>query len=378
MRIDPTKTQKESTYQVVLDTLSLSPCYHAFLITADVPEIYMQQFWFTISKIKDTSSYHFKLDKKKCRIGVEVFREVLQICPRLPKREFVKPPSHEEIEDFMFQSDNKETNSKRRENMPYPRFTNAIIQYFISKDKSISMRNIIFMHSIKNDSVLGTLKFVPKGTEKSTGKRKPTGIVIKDTPTVSKKKTPIQAQKHKGGSSEGAGSKPEVLDKPKGKSIHISEGADDDDDRQSDDERTESDNDKSVNLNKTDDEEESQKDVFVHTPDDYVPTNDESRDVDDEEYDRINDEMYDDVNVELKDAKLAAEGKGDEEMTNAEKVNVEHEEANQEVASAQVQVKAHATTTAAPATQKEKTNVPPIKFQSIYLIQLWQYISQPR
>ncbi|GJT51340.1 hypothetical protein Tco_0977497 [Tanacetum coccineum] len=71
MRIDPTKTQKEPTYQVVLDTLALSPCYPAFLITADVPEIYMQQFWFTISKIKDSSSYQFTLDKKKCIIGVE-------------------------------------------------------------------------------------------------------------------------------------------------------------------------------------------------------------------------------------------------------------------------------------------------------------------
>ncbi|GJV92427.1 retrovirus-related pol polyprotein from transposon TNT 1-94 [Tanacetum coccineum] len=77
MRIDPTKTQKEATYQVVLDTLSLSPCYNAFLIIANVPEIYMHQFWFTISKIKDSSSYQFKLDKKKCIIGVEVFRKVL-------------------------------------------------------------------------------------------------------------------------------------------------------------------------------------------------------------------------------------------------------------------------------------------------------------
>ncbi|GJX52043.1 ribonuclease H-like domain-containing protein [Tanacetum coccineum] len=44
MRIDPTKKQKEAKYQVVLDILKLSPCYNAFLITADVPQIYMQQF----------------------------------------------------------------------------------------------------------------------------------------------------------------------------------------------------------------------------------------------------------------------------------------------------------------------------------------------
>nr|GFA04545.1 hypothetical protein [Tanacetum cinerariifolium] len=78
-----------------------------------------------------------------------------------------------------------------------------------------------------------------------------------------------------------------------------------DDDQQGDDERTESDDVKSVDLNKTDDEEETQEDDFVHTTDDH-----------------------------LKDVELANEGKGDEEMTNADKVNVELKEVNQEVASA--------------------------------------------
>nr|GEW05837.1 reverse transcriptase domain-containing protein [Tanacetum cinerariifolium] len=61
---------------------------------------------------------------------------------------------------------------------------------------------------------------------------------------------------------------------------------------------------KSADLNKIDDEEE---DGFVHTPDDYLPTDDEN--VDDEEYDRINKETYSDVNIELKDASLKVKGK---------------------------------------------------------------------
>ncbi|GKA97860.1 putative reverse transcriptase domain-containing protein [Tanacetum coccineum] len=102
MRINPSKKpQKEPTYQVVLDSLALSHCYHAFLIAAEVSEIYMQQFWFTISKIKDSSSYQFKLDKKKCRIDVEVFRYILQICPKLHNQEFDEPPSDEEIVSFI-------------------------------------------------------------------------------------------------------------------------------------------------------------------------------------------------------------------------------------------------------------------------------------
>ncbi|GJY93577.1 hypothetical protein Tco_0509359 [Tanacetum coccineum] len=67
--------------------------------------------------------------------------------------------------DFIYQIDNIETSAKRRESMPYPRFTKAIIQHFISKDKSISMRNRLFMHSISNDSVLGVLKFFAKGED---------------------------------------------------------------------------------------------------------------------------------------------------------------------------------------------------------------------
>ncbi|GKF87282.1 hypothetical protein Tco_0258159, partial [Tanacetum coccineum] len=35
---------KEETFQVVLDALALTPCYPAFLITADVPEVFAQEY----------------------------------------------------------------------------------------------------------------------------------------------------------------------------------------------------------------------------------------------------------------------------------------------------------------------------------------------
>ncbi|GJS19885.1 hypothetical protein Tco_0448517 [Tanacetum coccineum] len=38
-RLNPGKIQREPTFQVVLDAPALTPCYYAFLITADVPEI---------------------------------------------------------------------------------------------------------------------------------------------------------------------------------------------------------------------------------------------------------------------------------------------------------------------------------------------------
>ncbi|GKA31157.1 hypothetical protein Tco_0717462 [Tanacetum coccineum] len=490
MRISPSKKpQKEPTYQVVLDALTLSPCYPAFLITAEVLKIYMEQFWFTISKIKESSSYQFKLDKKKCRFDVEVFRDILQICPRLPNQEFDEPPSDEEIvsffkelgykgdigsvtvvftnhmhrpwrtfdaiinkclskkttgldkirlsraqilwgtfyrkninfvdliwEDFMFQIDNRDSSAKRQENMPYPRLTKAIIQHYISKEKSISIRNRMFMHSVRDDSFLGTLKFAAKSkdtqvygalipeeminqkiqnsnsyktylafatgeaTPKKTRKwKKPASLskkqtlVITEEPVKKHKKAPAKAERNKGivlmseaalleevqmkkaikrskrekhlhqagGSDDGPGLEPEVLDEPKGNEYEYWGVSDDDDD--------------------------DQEDEFVHTPEDYVPIDDDINGVDDEEYRNINEEMYDDVNVKLKDAELADEGKGDEEMTDAEKVNAEHEEVNQADASAQVKDKAQATTTAAPAQVASSSRSVSSNYGSIFL-----------
>nr|GEV21101.1 hypothetical protein [Tanacetum cinerariifolium] len=65
-------------------------------------------------------------------------------------------------EHFMYQADNKEISSARKEYMPYPRFTKVIINHFISKDGTISMRNRINLYTIHDDTLLGTLKFVSK------------------------------------------------------------------------------------------------------------------------------------------------------------------------------------------------------------------------
>ncbi|GJV19684.1 hypothetical protein Tco_1368704 [Tanacetum coccineum] len=65
-------------------------------------------------------------------------------------------------EEFMYQADNREISSARKEHVPYPRFTKFIIDHFISKDNSISMRNIINLHTARDDSLLGALKFFSK------------------------------------------------------------------------------------------------------------------------------------------------------------------------------------------------------------------------
>ncbi|GKD50778.1 hypothetical protein Tco_1279754, partial [Tanacetum coccineum] len=61
----------------------------------------MHQFWNTINKIGNTDAYNFELDKKKCRVDTEVFREILQICPRLPNQEFDDLPSENDLVSFI-------------------------------------------------------------------------------------------------------------------------------------------------------------------------------------------------------------------------------------------------------------------------------------
>ncbi|GJU52066.1 hypothetical protein Tco_1221621 [Tanacetum coccineum] len=109
-RINPGMKPKESTYQVVLDALALTTCYHAFLITAEVPVIYMHPFWATVNKHK--ASYRFKIDNKKFSVNVEVFREIINICPRIPGAEPPKSKKPKTKSDSAISSE--ETPSKKK------------------------------------------------------------------------------------------------------------------------------------------------------------------------------------------------------------------------------------------------------------------------
>nr|GFA54668.1 hypothetical protein [Tanacetum cinerariifolium] len=90
---------KESTLQVVYDVLRRSPFFKAFLVTADVPEIYMQELW-AIAKLHQ-HSIRFKMDTKKNVLDLEEFREMLHISPRIPGQSFAKLPFEEEILEFL-------------------------------------------------------------------------------------------------------------------------------------------------------------------------------------------------------------------------------------------------------------------------------------
>ncbi|GKC63220.1 hypothetical protein Tco_1095818 [Tanacetum coccineum] len=179
-----------------MDALALTPCYSVFLTTADVPEVYMHQFWDSIHKY-DTS-YKFRMDKKKkFDLNLEIFRGIFHIYPRVHGQNFDEPPTDEvimsffkelghtgkssqssmlllircinhrellllssievylerQLEDFTYQINNR--GYKKQEKMYYPRFTKVSIRYFLTKDKTVSRRN-----KIRDDYLINTLRFV--------------------------------------------------------------------------------------------------------------------------------------------------------------------------------------------------------------------------
>ncbi|GJV85026.1 hypothetical protein Tco_1524924 [Tanacetum coccineum] len=99
LRLSSDVTSKEATLQVVYDVLKLTPFYKAFQVTADAPEIYMQEFW--ASAYVHNRSVRFKMNNKKHILGLDQFRDILQICPKVGNKKFEEPPREKEILTFL-------------------------------------------------------------------------------------------------------------------------------------------------------------------------------------------------------------------------------------------------------------------------------------
>nr|GEV75899.1 hypothetical protein [Tanacetum cinerariifolium] len=63
-------------------------------------------------------------------------------------------------EDLVYQVENK--NAKKNNDMYYPRFTNVIIDFYISKDQSISRRNKMFWHTTRDDRMFNTIRVISR------------------------------------------------------------------------------------------------------------------------------------------------------------------------------------------------------------------------
>nr|GEV72533.1 hypothetical protein [Tanacetum cinerariifolium] len=168
----------------------------------DVLEICMQELRATTTV--HHHSIHFKMNNKKRIVNLEYFREMLQICPRIPNQPFDELPFEEEILAFlkelghneeikmitdvninklhqpwrsfvvvinkclsgkstgydMYQVEHKDT--KKSNEIYYPRFTKVTVNFFMTKDQSILRRNKINWNFARDDHMLTTIKLVSK------------------------------------------------------------------------------------------------------------------------------------------------------------------------------------------------------------------------
>ncbi|GJW24846.1 hypothetical protein Tco_0038657 [Tanacetum coccineum] len=160
LRLSSDLNSKEATLQVVYDVLKLTPFYKAFQITADVPKIYMQEFWATTTV--HHHSIRFKMNNKKHIVNLEYDSLRLSQAQILWGMYHKKNVDYAYLlwEDFVYQVENK--NVKRSNEMYYPRFTKVIANFFMTKDSSIPRRNMVNWHFARDDPMFTTIKVVSR------------------------------------------------------------------------------------------------------------------------------------------------------------------------------------------------------------------------
>nr|GEZ40603.1 hypothetical protein [Tanacetum cinerariifolium] len=271
-------SSKESTLQLVYDVMRLTPFFKVFLVTADVPEIYMQEFR-ALYKVQDGQQETY------CQSGV-----LQGNVAYLSKTPWLNIKMHN------YQVEHKD--AYKNNEMYYLRFTKVIIHYFMSNDPSIPRRNKVNWHYVKDDQMFTTIKLeyytvatgaTPPKTKATVQKTKSSSDTIVTPPstaatgtrlsTSTKGKQPTKASKAK---NEGTCSIPGVLDVPTEESDEeiswkSSDEGDDDEGSDDQDDVDAHDDDDQDDKNKDDDDQDKGDD-----DDDQEEGSDDEKDSDEE------------------------------------------------------------------------------------------------
>nr|GEV24232.1 hypothetical protein [Tanacetum cinerariifolium] len=328
-RLSFTLKSNEPTLQVVLNALKLTPFYNAFQITANVPKIYIQEFWATVS-IHHTS-LRFKMNGKSHTLNLENFRDMLQICPKLPDSKAYK-------EYYVVASGVEPPKAKTK----YKNKADEPITSSKSKTAPASKGSRLKSSAKVALSEAVQIKLATKRSKKDFHMSHASGS--SDGVDIQSKVPDEQLQKVTG-TNKGDGVRPEVPDVPKyalksdEESWTFSQDEDDADEEtyvKDDSEATKSDNDgddlthPNLSTYKANDEEEEEEkadddevssDQRVYKPPDHQLTDEEENQEGDgdvkegEKEQEEEEELYGDLNINLH--------RSDAEMTDAQQVNVQ-------------------------------------------------------
>ncbi|GJT31985.1 hypothetical protein Tco_0922404 [Tanacetum coccineum] len=300
LRLSLILKSKEPTLQVALDAFKLTPFYNAFEISADVPEIYMQEFLVTV--FRHHSLLRFKLNGKSHTVNIDNFRDMLKVYPKLP----------------------------------------VIVDYFMATDHAIPRRNKMFWHYARDDFMF-TTTLKPNSTKKkadseSSPKTKPTQASkgkriktlakgdkpakMKQSATKSKDLTVLSEvalseadqikfatkiskkefhSSHASGLGDGVDIQSKVPDEQQQTVSGTNEGAGEDDE-ENDEHNSEDDNDEHDSANDNDDEDDDQEKVSGETEsdddgDDFVHPNLSTYKADDQEEEKEKEKANNDDEV---------------------------------------------------------------------------------
>ncbi|GKB08494.1 hypothetical protein Tco_0836806 [Tanacetum coccineum] len=95
------KIQKNPIFQISVDILSNTNFFQAFTASANVPAIYLQQFWNTMKYNEKTGVYSCQVDEQWFDLSADLLRKALAITPVNPTHPFELPPSGDTVIDFV-------------------------------------------------------------------------------------------------------------------------------------------------------------------------------------------------------------------------------------------------------------------------------------
>ncbi|GJW63966.1 hypothetical protein Tco_0115850 [Tanacetum coccineum] len=103
LRIALEKIQPDVIFKVCLEVLKHQSFYNAFIASAYVPEIYMQQFWYTITQELSTQKFYFTMGDQVIEVNEDLLRNDFNITPKDLEHPFTPPTFKKEIIRFVNQ-----------------------------------------------------------------------------------------------------------------------------------------------------------------------------------------------------------------------------------------------------------------------------------
>ncbi|GJZ92899.1 hypothetical protein Tco_0664964 [Tanacetum coccineum] len=100
---DVQKIQKNPIFQISVDILRNTNFFRAFSASANVPAIYIQQFWNTMKYDEKTGVYCCQVDEQWFNLSADLLRKALDITPVDPAHPFELPPTGDTVIDFVNQ-----------------------------------------------------------------------------------------------------------------------------------------------------------------------------------------------------------------------------------------------------------------------------------